>query len=160
MLRPSTPADLPQIKTLLDAAFAPSTFESSLVDCVFHSGEEYYGWIAEANSRLTGFVLYTHAFRDAETIGYHLAPVAVHPDFQRKGIGSALIKSTLNAVPIFSSPVFVLGDPAFYERFGFQAVLSPVCPYDPSNGHFRALRWMEPRDHFSIGYTESFQTAK
>lgn len=160
MIRPSIPTDLPQIKALLDAAFAPSTFESSLVDCVFHSAEEYHGWTAETNARLTGFVLYTLALRKAETVGYHLAPVAVHPDFQRQGIGTKLITSTLNAVPISSSPVFVLGDPAYYERFGFQAVRSPACPYDPSDEHFRALRWMEPQNHFTIGYSDSFQIAE
>ena len=160
MLRHAALADLSGIKALLDAAFMPSTFESVLVKNIFQSGEDYYAWVTEQNSRLTSVVVYTQAFREKTPIGYHLAPVAVHPDFQRRGIGSALIQATLNLPPILPAPVFVLGDPKYYERFGFTAIESPICPYDPRSEHFRALRWQEPAEHFTIGYTKSFQVAE
>jgi putative acetyltransferase len=160
MLRPATPADLAQIKELLDAAFAPSKLESILVDFVFNSGEEFWGWVAEEESQLTGVVIYTLAFRDGVAIGYHLAPVAVHPNFQRRGVGSELIETSLNLPPISAASVFVLGDPAYYERFGFAPVTTAICPYEPSNEHFRALRWKETEEPFSIGYSTSFQAAE
>jgi putative acetyltransferase len=159
ILRPATPADLTQIKELLDAAFAPSKFESILVDSIYNSDEEFWGWVAEEGSQLTGVVIYTLAFRDGVTIGYHLAPVAVHPSFQRRGIGSELIKTTLSMPPISASPVFVLGDPAYYERFSFEPVTTAVCPYNPSNEYFRALRWGEAAEPFTIGYCSAFQDA-
>jgi putative acetyltransferase len=160
MLRPATPADLTSIKELLDEAFAPSKFESMLVDFVFNSGEEFWGWVTEAESQLTGVVIYTLAFRDGVAIGYHLAPVAVHPNFQRYGIGSELITTTLNLPPISAASVFVLGDPAYYERFGFTQVTTAICPYEPSNEHFRALRWNEAAEPFSIGYSTSFKAVE
>jgi putative acetyltransferase len=160
MLRTATPSDLPQIKELLDAAFVPSQFESILVESVFNSGEEYWAWVTEEQSQLTGAVVYTLAFRDGVAIGYHLAPVAVHPDFQRRGLGSDLIETTLNLLPISAASVFVLGDPAYYERFGFAPVTSAICPYEPSNEHFRALRWKETAEPFSIGYSLSFKAAE
>jgi putative acetyltransferase len=160
MLRPSTPADLTQIKKLLDAAFAPSKFESIMVNFVFNSGEEFWGWVTEEGSQLTGAIIYTLAFRDGTAIGYHLAPVAVHPDFQRRGIGSELIKSTLNLPPISASAIFVFGDPSYYEQFGFTPVTTAICPYDPSNEYFRALRWNEAAEPFNIGYSKSFQAAE
>jgi putative acetyltransferase len=160
MLRPATIRDLAQIKDLLDAAFAPSKFESVLIDSVFNSGEEFWGWVAVEESQLTGAIIYTLAFRDGVAIGYHLAPLAVHPDFQRRGIGSELIKTTLDMPPISAASVFVLGDPAYYERFGFAAVTTAICPYNPSNEYFRALQWNEAAEPFSIGYCSAFQAAE
>jgi putative acetyltransferase len=160
MLRPATPSDLAQIKQLLDATFAPSKFESMLVDHVYNSGEEFWAWVTEEESHLTGVVIYTLAFRDGVTIGYHLAPVAVHPDFQSRGIGSELMETTLSLPPISAASVFVLGDSAYYERFGFAPVVSAICPYEPSNEHFRALRWKEAAELFTIGYSASFQAAE
>ncbi|MDZ7969307.1 MAG: N-acetyltransferase [Nostoc sp. DedSLP03] len=50
-----------------------------------------------------------------------LAPLAVHPQFQRQRIGSALIKAGLEiAEANKESIVIVLGHPHFYTRFGFQ----------------------------------------
>lgn len=160
MLRPATPADLAPIKQLLDAAFAPSKFESMLVDLIFNGGEEFWGWITEEKSQLIGVVIYTQAFRDGVAIGYHLAPVAVHPDFQRRGIGSKLIETTLSLPPFNAASVFVLGDPEYYERFGFASVASAICPYEPSNEYFRALRWKECAEPFTIRYSASFQAVE
>jgi putative acetyltransferase len=157
MPRPAVPTDLAEINELLDAAFAPSTLESKLVEHIFSSGEEYFAWVIEDQSRLTGVVVYTQAFREEMPIGYHLAPVAVQPEFQRRGIGSDLIQVTLNLPPLINEAVFVLGDPAYYERFGFARVTTALCPYDPSNEYFRALRWTEATKPFDIGYSPSFQ---
>jgi putative acetyltransferase len=88
------------------------------------------------------------------------APLAVHPDFQRRGIGTDLIRATLSLPPISTAPVFVLGDPAYYERFGFAPVTTAICPYNPSNEYFRALRWNEAAEPFSIGYCSAFQAAE
>jgi putative acetyltransferase len=128
-----------------------------LVDHVFSSGEDYFAWVTDDESRLTGVVVYTQAFRERTPVGFHLAPVAVHPEFQRYGIGTELIRSTVNASPMAKEPVFVLGDPAYYERFGFAKVTTAICPYDPSNEYFRALRWTEAAEPFTIGYSASFQ---
>lgn len=160
MLRTATPSDLPQIKELLDAAFAPSQFESTLVESIFNSGEEYWAWVTEEQRQLTGVVVYTLAFRDGVPIGYHLAPVAVHPDFQGRDVGTELIETTLNLPPISTASVFVLGDLVYYERFGFVPVTSAICPYEPSNEHFRALRWKETAEQFTIGYSSSFKAAE
>jgi len=51
-----------------------------------------------------------------------LSPVGVHPDHQRRGVGSALIRHGLDLVPRLGVPlVFLEGDPAYYSRFGFVA---------------------------------------
>jgi putative acetyltransferase len=89
-----------------------------------------------------------------------LAPVAMHPNFQRRGMGSELIEMTLNMPTLNAASVFVLGDPAYYERFGFTPVSTAICPYEPSNEHFRALRWIEAAEPFTIGYSASFKAVE
>lgn len=144
------------VRRLLDAAFDPSSYESGLVHAIVASGEGYHAWGIDRQGDLVAFILYTEATRGAEVIGYHLAPVAVHPDHQGKGLGSELIRHSLTSEPLASAAVFVLGDPAFYERFGFSRVRSALCPYDEENRHFRALRWDDSGEPFVIGYAGSF----
>jgi len=53
-------------------------------------------------------------------IAMGLAPMAVHPDHQRRGIGSMLVREGLRACrAIGANVVVVLGHPGFYPRFGF-----------------------------------------
>ncbi len=152
--------ELLEITALLDAAFSPSDYESALIRAVVARGERHHAWVLEEDGRLLAFVLYTEATRGADVIGYHLAPVAVHPDHQGKGLGSELIRKSLEMHALASSAVFVLGDPAFYERFGFSRVRSALCPYDEENLHFRALRWDDSGEPFVIGYAASFGGAE
>lgn len=54
-----------------------------------------------------------------------LAPLAVAPERQRQGIGAALVAAALAAAAGGGwRAVFVLGDPAYYRRFGFDAALA------------------------------------
>jgi putative acetyltransferase len=144
------------ITGLLDAAFSPSDCESSIIREVIARGEKHHAWVIERENVPVAFVLYTEAMRGGESIGYHLAPVAVHPDHQGRGLGSELIRRTLETEPLVSSAIFVLGDPAFYGRFGFSRVTSALCHYDEENRYFRALRWDDSVEPFVIGYPASF----
>lgn len=160
MIRTASFDDLPGILRLLDAAFAPSTYESRLVSLIPAAEFEGHAWIDERDGVPVAFVLYTPALRDGEAIGFHLAPLAVAPGFQGEGIGSELLRHTLALEPVGSTAVFVLGDPDYYGRFGFAPLVNPTCSYDESNRHFRALRWEEPVAPFVIGYHEAFRRAE
>ena len=62
---------------------------------------------------------------DTNFRGYILAPLAIHSDYQRQGIGSELIKfgfQQLREVGVHM--VFVYGDPNYYGRFGFREDLA------------------------------------
>jgi putative acetyltransferase len=61
-----------------------------------------------------------------------LAPLAVHPARQRRGIGTLLVRDGLARLRKAGSPlVVVLGDPAYYGRFGFRADAAAGlrCPF-------------------------------
>lgn len=70
-----------------------------------------------------------------------LAPVAVAPDHQRRGVGSALIREAHRLLAGEGHSLsFVLGDPAYYQRFGYD--LAATKPFESvyAGPHFMALR--------------------
>lgn len=91
-----------------------------------------------------------------------LAPVAVAPEKQRRGYGSALIRWSLEQLTARGFPaVIVLGEPDFYRRFGFQpaADWGITCPYDVPAEYFMALE-LKPAALFGqpglVGYRPEF----
>lgn len=71
-----------------------------------------------------------------------VGPVAVHPDQQGTGVGRALLSSLIDrARPAGESALVLLGDPAFYGRFGFRPAADVgIDAPDPAWGeHFMAL---------------------
>src|SRR5262245_28956171 len=122
--------DLERILKLLDVAFAASQAESCLVKALVQNARPIHHWILESEGTLTAYVCYSQAYRAGLSIGLHLAPVAVHPQHQRKGLGSRIIRESLLERPIAGRPVFVLGEPSYYSRFGFRRIRQPTCPFE------------------------------
>ena len=79
--------------------------------------------VAVENGKIIGHILFTKASitQTAESVSARiLAPLAVHPDAQSKGIGRQLIKKGLNSLKNSGVElVFVLGHPDYYPRAGF-----------------------------------------
>jgi len=102
--------------------------------------------VAGENSKLIGHILYTKAQLagvDSPVSIQLLAPLAVLPDAQTKGVGSKLIKEGLNQLKNSGVElVFVLGHPDYYPRCGFTAagVLGFEAPYPIPGEHAGA--WM------------------
>jgi putative acetyltransferase len=96
--------------------------EASLVEQLRISGFNTFEWVAEENGRIIGHVSFSpiqiERGDDGKALG--LAPMAVLPAQQRRGVGSQLLAEALQALrgTAFRA-VVVLGDPAYYERFGF-----------------------------------------
>jgi putative acetyltransferase len=71
-----------------------------------------------------------------------LAPLAIHPKWQNRGIGSALVREGLStAARLGHTSVIVLGHPGFYRRFGFRpAAHRNICPpFDAPSEAFLVL---------------------
>jgi len=116
-IRSETKADYPRVHALNCAAFNQRT-EANLVDMLRASGDAIISLVAEDDGEIVGHILFSRLMTPPRCLA--LAPVAVLPDRQNEGIGTSLIRKGL-AVAKQSRwlAVFVLGDPEYYERFGF-----------------------------------------
>ena len=125
-IRGEKPDDHQRIRQVVTAAFG-SDAEAELVDRI-RASPEYVSdmaLVAESDRSIVGHVMVSNAIvRNAdggERRISMLAPLAVHPDLQRSGIGSALVKAVLEIADARSEPVVIVeGSPTYYGRFGFE----------------------------------------
>lgn len=126
-IRPETPADREAVRRVHRLAFGQGD-EGVLVDSLRTEGYARVSLVAEAEGRVVGHILFSEVpiLTDGGTIpALSLAPVAVLPDCQRMGIGSALVRQGLEVCRTAGHRiVVVLGHPNFYPRFGFRASLA------------------------------------
>jgi len=111
-----------------DAVFAVnlSAFETpaeaTLVDVLREQAQPVLSLVAEKNGNVVGHIMFSPVSLsenpDLKVMG--LAPMAVAPEHQRKGIGSALVRAGLEQCrQLGFVAVVVLGHPEYYPRFGF-----------------------------------------
>lgn len=99
--------------------------EAQLVDLIRHS-DRYtpeLSLVADLNGTIVGHLLFSYIVLGQENLQVlGLAPMAVQPEFQRQGIGSALIRAGLAVAEVRRElMIIVLGNPQFYSRFGFES---------------------------------------
>lgn len=78
--------------------------------------------IANIDDKLVGHVSFSPVLQKGvpKCIGYILAPLAVSPSWQKRGIGTALVGTGIGRLKLLGDGVlFVYGDPGYYRRFGF-----------------------------------------
>lgn len=125
-LRPEEPEDAAAIRDLHRLAFGGNT-EADIVDTVRQAGAMVLSMVAvDAGGAgpVVAHVLYTRVMvtvEDGEDVSLlGLAPVAVLPSHQGRGIGTLLVEASLEQVRAEGHPaVVVVGDPGYYQRFGF-----------------------------------------
>jgi putative acetyltransferase len=124
-IRPEHAGDADAIFALHAAAF-PTHAECRLVDRLRSAGKARLSLVAEDDAgRIVGHVLFSPVdlLDPDENIvltGLGLAPVAVLPEFQRRGIAAQLIDQGLAISSVEGAAfVVVLGEPEYYGRFGF-----------------------------------------
>jgi putative acetyltransferase len=153
-----TPEHHARVYALLRRAFPGSDYEVGLVQRFHQQGTPLHEWACLHTGKVIAYLAFSRAFHDNRECGLHLAPMAVAPEFQRQGIGAELLRFALRQAAIKSQPLFVLGEPRYYQKFGFVPCSLPICPFDQNNAHFLSLRHT-PTVPFSIGYEPEFTTA-
>lgn len=120
-IRPFRDGDLAAVARVNRAAFGRED-EAGLVAMLHTAGHVAYELVAERDGEIVAHILFSPVTiehgDDGRALG--LAPLAVAPAFQRQGIGGALTQAALTTLA--TGPyrmVVVLGDPAYYARFGF-----------------------------------------
>ncbi len=159
MIRHARPADHAAIETLLQAAFGRAD-EGGLVSRLRADEDVVFELVAEEAGEVVGHILLSRLWADRRELYAGLAPLAVLPERQKSGLGSALVKASLeNAREFGCHGVLVLGDPAYYGRFGFSAETARDvgAPYR-GLAVFQALALEEGAfaDPMSVSYPDAF----
>ena len=121
MIRPETARDAEQVRVVNERAFGRPN-EAAIVDAV-RDTPDAISLVAVDGERVVGHILFTPVRIDGSESAIRaigLAPMAVLPGYQRRGVGSQLVSAGLDACRAAGHDVVVvLGHPEYYPRFGF-----------------------------------------
>lgn len=121
-IRPERSDDVARVRDINTLAFGQPA-EAVLVDKLRANCADALSLVADDNG-VVGHILFTPVSIDTperRLVGMGLAPMAVHPDRQRRGIGTQLVTRGLEMLRERGYPfVVVVGHPAYYPRFGFE----------------------------------------
>lgn len=120
-IRKEEPRDREAVRQLNLAAFDNGP-EANLVDRLRTLCKQYLAFVAVEGGGVVGHVLFSPVtVEGSNVVGMGLAPMAVLPSHQRKGIGSLLVRHGLEFLRKSDCPfAIVLGHPQYYPRFGFE----------------------------------------
>lgn len=162
-IRAERAEDAAAIHRLVREAFATAPHRSGtephIVDALRAAGALSVSLLAERQGAIVGHVAISPVELDDGTPGWFgLGPLAVAPDHQRQGIGTALVRAALAALEAHgASGCVVLGDPGYYRRFGFAADPRLRLPGVP-DGYFQALPLRGPLPAADVRYHREFDT--
>src|SRR5471030_208313 len=128
LIRTEIPVDAAGIDRLLRSAF-PTGAEADLVQELREDGLLTLGVVAtDDEGGVVGYVAFCPVDIQGEDRNWvGLAPLAVEESLRRQGLGEKLIYEGLDSLNEFGyAAVVVLGDPAYYGRFGFK----PAAAHD------------------------------
>jgi putative acetyltransferase len=122
-IRPETTGDAPAIHRVLCEAF-PSELEAGLVAALRRNNHLRVSFVAELDGEVVGHVAFSPVQLEPAHNSLHLlglAPLAVLTSHRRQGVAAALVEQALDACRNLNvDAVVVLGEPAYYRRFGFR----------------------------------------
>lgn len=121
-IRPETDADKAAVFELNAEAFATDA-EARLVDALRGAAKPCISLVATEDHEIVGHIMFSPVslgeFDRLQLMG--LAPMAVAPSWQRRGIGTRLVDAGLERCRgLGIGAIVVLGHPAYYPRFGFR----------------------------------------
>jgi putative acetyltransferase len=141
-IREEQPADRVAIFDAVHRAFEQDA-EARLVDRLRDGGYVRLSLVAEIDEQLVGHILYSDlpiVGPSGTTPALALAPMAVVPEHQSQGIGSALIRKSLQLCQEHGHKiVVVLGHQHYYPRFGFSQELAKPLESPYAGDSFMAL---------------------
>lgn len=126
LIRPEKPTDTDAINNLLISAFKSSPYsqqnEHRIVEGLRNNNGLALSLVAEEGRKVIGHLAFSPVLIKGKDIGYYgLGPVAVTPEKQGRGTGSAMIREGIRQMALKAKGLVVLGEPEYYERFGFKS---------------------------------------
>jgi putative acetyltransferase len=122
LVRAESAADFAAIAAVVEAAFGRPQ-EARMVDAIRASADFVpdLSLVVEHEGEIVGHVVLSYVSLEDGTPLLELGPISVRPDRQGAGFGGMLVRAGLEAADARGEPlVLVLGEPAYYGRFGFR----------------------------------------
>ena len=158
-----TAADVAAIQAITISAFLhaqlTSHTEQFIVDALRKAGQLTVSLVAKIDGTKVGHVAISPvSISDGATGWYGLGPISVVPEYQRRGIGSRLMREALRVLrERGGSGCVVLGEPRYYHRFGFQVDPNLTFPGVPRE-YFQAISFGTPHPRGVVSYHAAFDT--
>lgn len=120
-IRKELPTDTESIHAVHAISF-PSKTEARLVDALREAGHLSISLVCCDQDLLVGHVAFSPVTVNETAVGLGLGPIAVLPQYRRRGIAEKLIRAGFEASSRLGHKfIVVLGDPSYYRRLGFKA---------------------------------------
>jgi len=127
IIRKENQSDSAAITDITKAAFENHPFGNNTEQFIIHALRAAdvltVSLVAEMDGQLLGHIAFSPVtFSDGSENWYGLGPISVTPDYQKQGIGTKLVNQGLGMLKDLGAQGCILvGDPGFYERFGFKS---------------------------------------
>ncbi len=161
-IRAATPGDRDAIRQVEEHAFGQPA-EAGLVDALVSEGDAVVELVAVEDGQVVGHILFSRLF--VQTAGgkvpaVALAPLAVEPSFHGTGIGGALIsEGHIRLRQAGETLAVVLGDPAYYGRFGYTHERAAMFESAYQGEALQALAWGDAPETGLLVYPSAFGSA-
>lgn len=161
IIRSETPEDVAVIEAVTESAFfdAPHTNhkEQFILAALRDAGALTVSLVAEMDGSIVGNVAISPvSISDGASGWFGVGPVSVIPKLQGRGIGSQLMREALARLSKQgASGCVVLGDPSYYQRFGFKNEAGLVLPDVPPE-YFMAMSFGQPLQTGTVTYHQAF----
>ncbi|MEO3386553.1 N-acetyltransferase [Mesorhizobium sp. CAU 1741] len=159
VIRPFEAEDADDVRSVVEAAFG-GTDEVRLVDALRANGDDVLELVAIHEQELYGHILFSRLRVESRNRGADavaLAPLAVRPDKHGTSVGTALVESAHNLLKHADERLsVVLGDPAYYGRFGYTHARAAGFDCQWQGEALQALSWGEAPDSGRLVYADAF----
>lgn len=132
-------SDADSVQRLLRAAF-PGNEEAELLVRLRRDGDTVCELVAQSDGEISGHICFSRLISPAGCVA--LAPLAVHPAVQNRGIGSSLVRRGIEDIEAAGfDGIVLLGEPDYYRRFGFTVDAAAALESEYPKAYLQALQF-------------------
>ena len=160
-IRKETVTDIEAITEVTIAAFRTLPIsnhtEQFIINALRNANALTISLVAEVDGRVVGHIAFSPVtISDGSPNWYGLGPVSVSPEYQKQGIGKSLVNEGLSLLKAMGGKGCALvGDPAYYQRFGFRNIPSLIYDDIPQEV-FLALQFDNEIPQGTVVFHEGF----
>jgi putative acetyltransferase len=162
IIRKELAKDIQEVRKLNDLAFG-GPVEGAIVDAIRANCTDALSLVAVEGNRIIGHIFFSavtiNGIKDTGAMG--LGPMAVLPEYQRKGIGKALVTRGIEELEKAGcTMVVVLGHAVYYPKFGFAPAsrYGLKCQWEGVPDESFMVRFLNPEKHLTTGGLVRFRS--